>query len=207
MSRLRPIKIPEIRFQYGWLLTNAFYFLRKQIPKFKKEKPPTWNEMKSVVAERRRLWKKNEKKLITAMQKISGLNFYQNLIDVYLISGYGGAFSDPLTMNIKKYEGERFVDILTHEILHRLLTDNIQNKNGGSWPYKAYPRIKDKTTLHHILVHAIHKEIYLAVLKRPDRLKRDMEECQKWPSYKRAWDIVEQDGHMNIIERFKKFKV
>lgn len=200
--RLRPIKVPEIRFSNGWLLTNAFFAYRQLIPKFKKDKPPTRAEMDKIVRGRTRIWKKDEKKIIVGMQKIAGLNFYQNLIDVYLVAGYRSAFSTPLVMN-RKYDGELFIDVLTHEILHRLLTDNTQGRT-GRWPAKAYPKIKDQKTLNHILVHAIHKEIYLKILKRPDRLQMDIDRCKEWPSYKRAWEIVEKEGHLNIIDKFRK---
>ncbi|OHB09958.1 MAG: hypothetical protein A3G05_01400 [Candidatus Zambryskibacteria bacterium RIFCSPLOWO2_12_FULL_45_14] len=205
MSKLKPIKVPEIRFKYGWLLTDAFYNYRKMIPKFKKEKPPTWKKMRVLIKDQKKVWKKDEKKIIKAMQKIIGLNFYQNLIDVYIVDGHKSAFSDPMVINYR-YHGEGFVDVLTHELLHRLLTDNMQGKNGGSWPHKIYPKIKNRTTIYHILVHAIHQEVYLNVLKRPDRLKHDIEKCKQWPSYHRAWNIVERDGHMNIINQFKKSK-
>lgn len=205
MPTLKPIKIPEIRFSNGWLLTSAFMAYREEIKRFKNKRAPSWKKMSKIVSVREKIWKKSEKKIITAMQKITGLNFYQNLIDVYIVYGWRTAFSDPMVIGMR-YEDEDFIDVLTHEILHRLITDNIQGKNGGSWPAKIYPKIKDTRTIHHILVHAIHKEIYLNVLKRPDRLAKDIEKCQKWPSYKRAWQIIEKDGHSNIIEKFRKSK-
>ncbi len=206
MTKLKPIKIPEIRFKNGWLLTDAFVAYRKEIEKFKNDNnPPSWEKMMKVIEERKRIWKKHEKKILTAMQKLAGLNFYSNLIDVYTVYGWRLAFSEPLVISMR-YEGEDFLDVLTHEIIHVLLTDNVQKKNGGFWPTMEYPNIKDKSTIHHILVHAIHKEIYLNVLKRPDRLERDIKNCQDWPSYKKAWEVVEKDGHMDIIERFRKQK-
>jgi hypothetical protein len=205
MDKLKPIKIPEIRIKWGWLLTDAFYKLRKQIPGFENENPPTWEETKKVVANRKEIWEKVEKKIIVAMQKIAGLNFYQNIIDIYLIDGHKSAFSEPLAINYK-YHDEGFIDVVTHELLHRLLTDNVQNKNGGLWPHKVYTEVKDRVTLNHILVHAIHKEIYLKTLKQPRRLEYDIRKCDKYPAYKAAWDIVEKEGHITIIEAFKKSK-
>lgn len=161
--------------------------------------------MEKIIEERRKLWKKWEKKIIPAMQKIAGLNFYQNIIDVYTVFGWKSAFSNPMVLSIK-YEGDLFIDTLAHEMLHRLITDNIQKKNGTKWAAATYPKIKDPVVLNHILVHAIHKEIYLSVLKNPERLASNLERADKNPPYKRAWQIVEKEGHLNIINKFKKSK-
>lgn len=206
MTKLNPIKIPEIRLQNGWLLTDAFMVYRREIKKLKELRAPAYNKITKLVDERKKEWKREEKKILTSMQEIAGLNFYQHLIDVFFVYGWRGAFSNPMVLGIH-YRGTDFVDVLTHEMLHRLITDNTQHKNGGMWPTKVYPKVKDSNTIYHILVHAIHKEIYLNVLRQPDRLKRDIEKCQKWPSYKRAWQIVERDGHMNIINKFRKSKL
>ena len=203
MNKLRPIKIPEIRFENGWLLTNAFMAYREEIKRFKGSRAPTFAKMARLIKDREKEWKKVGRKILRAMQRIAGLNFYQNLIDVYFVYGWRAAFSNPMVLSMR-YQGEEFIDILTHELLHRLLTDNIQGKDGGLWLAKIYPGAKDIKVACHVLVHAIHKEIYLTVLKRPDRLKYDVNKCQDWPAYKRAWQIVTTHGHLNIIDRFKK---
>ncbi len=146
-------------------------------------------------------WKNVERDIVVGVQNISGLNFYQNLIDVYFVSGFNGALSDPMVISLK-FEGDRLVDVLTEEIIHRLLTDNVQKKNGSIWARNNYPDQTDKMVTNHILVNAIHKEIYLNVLESPDRLKRHIDSLNS-PSYKTAWDIVEKEGHLNIIRKFR----
>ncbi len=204
MKKLKPIKIPEIRFKSSRLLSGAFMEYRKKVKGLKKVKVPTRQEMVTILDEREKAWKKYEKKIVPAMQRIVGRNFYQNIIDVYTV--YGQAFSQPLVISMR-WPIESFVDCLTHELIHVLITDNAQKDNRNPWVEKAYPKIKDPTVLSHILVHAVLKEIYLNVLKQPDRLARDIEKCQKWPSYKKAWEIVERDGHEKIIEGFRKSKL
>jgi hypothetical protein len=64
-----------------------------------------------------------------------------------------------------------------------------------------------RTALLHLPVHAIHKAIYLDVLKAPERLERDIEDCKKFDkkanSYVAAWDYVEKHGYENIIKQLK----
>jgi hypothetical protein len=205
MSEFEPIQFPEIRFKNGALLTRAFNELIRQIPDQKDSQLAGWEEINQTIEKNRSLWKDKEVGIVTAMQKIAGLNFYKNLIDVYLVDGHKSGFSDPLVLSYK-YHGEGFIDVMAHELLHVLLTDNKQGRDGSVWARRAYPEIEDRLVTNHILVHAIHKEIYLNTLKRPDRLKHDIEKCQKWPAYKTSWEIVERDGHINIIEGFKKSK-
>ena len=179
MSKLKPIEVPEIRFHNAWLLTDAFVTYTKQIEKFKDRPVPSWEGIQERIDKNSEIWRKGEKEIVTAMQKIVGLNFYQNIIDVYIVYGWKSAFSSPMVLSMR-YEGEEFIDVLTHELLHRLITDNIQKKKYKEWLSETYPEVTDKSTLNHIAIHAIHKEIYLNVLKRPDRLEFDLKKCENW---------------------------
>ena len=58
-------------------------------------------------------------------------------------------------------------------------------------------------TNSHILLHAVHKEIYLRLFDEK-RLKRDIKKCQKYKDYKRSWEIVEKEDYENIINEFRK---
>ena len=61
-------------------------------------------------------------------------------------------------------------------------------------------------TLVHIPVHAVHKAIYLDILKEPKRLKRDIVENNKYNAtdYINAWDYVEKHGYKEIIKQLQK---
>lgn len=199
------VSMPEIRILSGRFIDNVLYSYINRIEEYKDSKAPGRTEMVEAMRTRKESWQKEGVQILSALQKITGLTFYQNVIDVYLVGGWHRAFSDPLVISIK-IEGETFVDVLTHELIHRLLTDNKQDKNGGVWCKKNYPDIADPAVSNHILVHAIHKEIYLNVLKRPDRLAADIEKCEVKPAYKEAWEIVEKEGYMNIVNKFKEFR-
>ncbi len=206
------MQLPEIRIQHGRLLQDAFMRYLKRIPdaQEKVEQEPTIEKAKEIVEKRKGTWQPAEKEILEAMCRITGLTFYKKVIDVYMVYGYGGAFSDPMTISFKAM-GDDFIDILTHELIHVILNDNEQGIHGSLWVRKMFPEITDKGVIFHILVHAIHKEIYLA-LNKPERLAADIErskmkserDTQPLSAYKEAWDIVEKHGSKELIEMFKK---
>lgn len=123
------------------------------------------------------------------MCELLGLEFHQNTIDVYAAPWFR-AFSDPMVVGVKFSDSE-FVSALTHELLHRLLTDNTSARNDGpgllhDWA-KMFGEGHDIKTLVHIPVHASLEAIYLDVLGEPERLEADIAMCQKNPPYKQAW--------------------
>lgn len=202
MKGQRTIKTPEVRFKFGRLVQNVFKAFRDKIPETISVDVPSWDKTKILLDERRNLWGENGDLILKELQILLGLNFYQDTIDIFFVHNWKRAISEPLIIGFD-YEGDAFVDILTHEIIHRLLMDNREKINGNRWAAEQYPDETDPSVINHILVHAVHKEIYLNTLKSPDRLRQDIERCQVSPGYVKAWDIVERDGHMNIIEKFK----
>src|SRR5919199_1161053 len=98
------------------------------------------------------------KKILLSMTETLGSSFRQNIIDVY-IAPWFHAFSDPLVIGVTK-EPDVFVDTLTHELLHRLLTDNTtipyETDLIAEWR-KLFGNNHNFKVLVHIPVHAIHK--------------------------------------------------
>jgi hypothetical protein len=136
------------------------------------------------------------------MLEMLGLTFRQNIIDVY-IAPWFNAISDPLVIGVSKSPSE-FVDSLTHELLHRLLTDN--NEVSGDvflipeWQAMFGEEYSFVATVH-IPVHALHKAIYLDVLGEPERLGRDIKSCHDNNSvdYVAAWGYVESHDYKKIV--------
>jgi hypothetical protein len=191
------------------LRANASIHLHKLKAK-KGEKLADDDEIAKIVEAYNKEWKKHEKKILEGMYELLGLEYRQNIVDVY-IAPWFGAFSDPLVIGVGSSPDE-FVDTLAHELLHRLFTDNT------SIPYQTNilkPELekmfgKDHAfgTLVHIPVHAVSKAIYLDILKEPRRLERDI----KWANsqtdfdasdYVKAWDYVEQNDYKSIISELK----
>jgi len=201
--------IPEIEFRYSWFYDNLFrnskdikeLLKKKNLNRKAKKKYPT---MKKVIKYRNEvwlIWKKHEKEILKAIQKVSSLKWKEKKIKVYFV-GFHRPFSDPLTMPIyanKNY----FIDILTHELIHK-----IQNQNIHLWKKwkkevnKKYSKESD-TTKNHIFLHAVHWKILLDLFGEK-RLKYIFRRSEKFPDYKRSWEIVEKEGYENIIKKFKE---
>ncbi len=200
------VKNPEVRIKYGWLLVeNA----SKPLNELWGEGEPlrSDDEYLQIVDSYQKEWKKYEVKILNGVQKITGLQFRQNVIDVY-IAPWFIAFSDPMVIGVTQ-KPDKFIDVLTHELIHRILTDNLSIPH-DYWLLDEFKKLfgaeHDFNTVIHIPVHAIHEKIYLDTLKEPARLHRDKfgwgEDAQA--EYSKAWDYVEKEGADKIIERLKK---
>ena len=119
--------IPEIRFKYGYLLH------RQYTPDVTL---PPHEEIQVGLERVRTEWKAHEEVLLRSMQETTGLKFYQSLIDVYLIAGSKRSMSDPLITDLY-HGGDKLIDTLLEEMLHRLLTDNTLKVDGSVWVKKT----------------------------------------------------------------------
>ncbi len=203
-------KYPEIRIKDAWLLRqNASTQLHKLKAK-KGEKLADDEEMAKIVEAYSKEWKKYEKKILKGVHDLLGLEYRQNIIDVY-IAPWFGAFSDPLVIGVANSPDE-FVDTLIHELLHRLFTDNTSipyqtNILKPEWE-KMFGKDYSFGTLVHIPVHVVSKAIYLDVLKEPRRLERDINWANSQTDfdttdYVKAWDYVEKNDYKQIISKLK----
>lgn len=157
-------------------------------------------------------WDQYESTLLQAMQISLGVSFYRQVIDVSL-APYFVPHSDPLIINFR-YIPDRFLDILTHELIHVLLTDNSVHQNRSLRPrvnllneWKKIFGEQTNSVLAHIPVHALHKHLYLDVLHAPERLERDVEAARKSPTgnaYAAAWDYVNSHNYMEIVNALRK---
>ena len=202
------IQIPEIRIKNAWLLReNASRHIHKL---FDKEGSEMANhaEIDKVVETYEKAWIPFEKKIVVGMCDIIGLQFRQNIIDVY-IAPWFYAFSDPLVIGITMSDAD-FITNLTHELIHRLLTDNTTLPHDSnllkSWE-KLFGKDHSHITLTHIPVHAIHKAIIYDVLKDPKIKENDYAACLEFEGkdgdYIKSWDYVDKHGYKEIIAKLK----
>jgi hypothetical protein len=199
-------QLPEIRIQDSYLLReNASQYLHELWGKG--EHLADDEDIKKIVTSYQKAWKSFESKILPALTDLTGLSFRQNIIDVY-IAPWFNAFSAPMVIGIMR-EPDQFVDTLTHELIHRLLTDNtsldFETPLLTRWQ-KLYGKDHSFGMIVHIPVHAIHKAIYLDILKDPSRLKRDIAEntAAKTTDYMTAWEYVEAHGYKKIISQLKE---
>lgn len=195
-------KLPEIRFKSPFLIAPIISAFVKE----KKWEIPPSKDMKTLMEEAEKTWNASSEKILNGMCKITDLEFYSNTIDVYLALGYRGGISDPLIISARVRD-KTFLSLLTHEILHRLLTDNTKKIDVKTIWEKMFPDVSERKIRNHIVLHAIHKELLLSVLKDEEELERMVAFNQKSEPYKKAWDIVEEKGHKSIIDEFKSFYI
>jgi hypothetical protein len=138
-------------------------------------------------------WDKYGSKIEKVLQEITNLIFKED-IKCYLNSRT--SFSDPLSLKISNEA--TMLDNLTHELIHVLLTQNIETIRPVIEKFhdefKAYPFV----TRIHILVHAIHLKVAQKVV--PDRI-RAIRRYAKSETYRRSWKIVDEIGAQVIIDR------
>jgi hypothetical protein len=145
-------------------------------------------------------WSKHEKAVMREIEKVTGLKWTESFIYFYVTAGTV-PFSDPLTLNMNNSQNQLF-DILVHELIHRIWVgpgnwDKIEKRWNGLM--KKYKSEGSESLRAHIMVHAIHKAIFLKLFGIK-ALQREIKWSQKYPEYKRAWEIVERDGYENIIK-------
>ncbi len=199
--------LPVIRIKDAWLLReNASQHLH-ELWASKGDVLADDKWMEKRVAEYQEAWQPIEKTILTGMTEILELSFRQNIIDVY-IAPWFRAFSDPMVIGVMQ-EPDVFVDTLTHELIHRLLTDNTTVPHETmlleEWQ-KLFGKKHTFGTVVHIPVHAVHKAIHVDLLKQPERLKRDIAANKKYEAtdYIAAWDYVDKHDYKEIIKKLKK---
>ncbi len=199
---------PKVNIKYNRFLDPIFIFYCQNSPETKNRgwhewSPPSKEVLEKRIENYRSEWQKNETKILNAMCKSLGLNFKRNIIDVHIVSGNQRQFSHPLVIK-SGFSPSDFVDVLTHELIHILLTDNTDNIPTLKNLFPTY-FAESYLTLNHILVQAVLKYIYLDILNEPKKLKANIASSKKHstPDYSRAWEIVEKEGYLNIIHQFK----
>lgn len=172
-------------------------------PKWKNWVPPNKEEVKKRIENYKKEWRLYDKVILETICDVLSLSFRQNIIDVYIVSGNPRDFSDPIVIK-SGYHPRDFVDVLAHELIHRLFQDN-NARIPWSRLSEMFPE-ESRLTTNHIIVFAVLKYIYLDVLKDKSRLDKDIKSSQNssYPDYTKAWEIVEKIGHINLIKKIKQ---
>lgn len=199
-TKMKEKSLPQIKIKYGWLLYPIFKKLYEAGAKHTKSQFPTEGQVEGKVKAFQQAWAPYELKILQAMCSVLELDFYQNIVDVY-VAGPSPSFSDPMVIT-SELTPDRFLDVLTHELLHRLLTHNTRELDVKKIWSEMFPN-RERTVRNHVIVHSVHKYIYLEILKEPHRLEKDINKTNG-SFYKESWQIVEEGGYQNIIAEFKK---
>jgi len=196
--------IPKVKFVYSWSYDSTLCMLLKRKWKL--------TYVKSSVNYIRRLdkeWRKIEKKVLSEMAKTAGMKWKDKQITCFVVSHCIHSFSYPLTVIIRHKDDrlrriDYVIDILIHELIHVLFVSNeIYNLDKYLGFDKEFKNEKMATN-GHIYLHALHKHLYLKFFNK-NRLARDiaLAKSKSMPGYDRAWEIVEEYGHENLIKRLR----
>ncbi len=147
-------------------------------------------------------WSKYAVTIPRKIAEISGLEWKETSVTCYLV-GRHRSFSDPLSITTYEKEGP-FLDILIHELLHRLV---YQNRMGlprfWNWLKQKHPEASH-LTLNHVPVFAVQNALYIDVFgENGAELQRIKSEGSTKDDYSLAWEIVDKEGHVEIIEMMK----
>ena len=114
------------------------------------------------------------------------------------------SISDPLILRVSD-DVDRNLCVLVHELIHNLMWDNVQKNNWSLKVRKMFPKENRKTAIH-VSVHAILEALYTDVLRNPEMIIEDIKRSQRSLDYRRAWDIVKQEGYKSIVAKLKSSK-
>lgn len=201
---------PEIRFRDPFLLIGAIYddiepAYMPPVAKTDERDKLSRDSINKKLDEYEKAWRPYEQKLIKGMCDLLNMEFRQNVIDIYAAPFYT-SFSFPLFI-ATKYEPDRAIEVITHELLHVLLYDNTSQEldlatKGEEWR-KLFKSVNDEIAQIHVPVHAALQVLFDDILEEPERTKRDKEMCKNYPSYKLAWEYVEKVGYKKIVEQIR----
>lgn len=196
MSLIRP----EIRLRHSRLMTANVSMPLLKLARGKDAVMPSNDYFEERAQEYRNTWEQYEERIVSGMMAALNLTFYLPVIDVTLAPMIS-PFSTPLIMSYKP-EPDLFVDILAHELVHVLLSDNLEGVKfrqflDVTWADEA------RLTKNHIGVHAMLEHLFVSVLEEPERMVRDKDLVSGNLPYKRAWDIVETEGSKAILDKFR----
>lgn len=191
------MSIPRIEFCYSWVYDNHW---REFYPNC--EGYPSSEKIEKNLLRIKTEWQKCGDEILKELEKISGLKWRDKTIPCYVV-GKCIPFSSPLTIMVYgDYPLDYVADVLTHELVHRLLIQN-ETQTGNIWKYLFRKYKKEEfNTIIHIPVHAIHCHIFMKYFGE-ERLKREMEIMKDLPDYKRSWNIVMEEGAEKIMEEFR----
>ena len=187
--------IPKIIFRYS----ENYDEIIKRSRKLELDEYPSKEEIEKYLEEIKKLWEKD--KILGKISEIMGLKWTWNKINCYIV-GRGTNFAFPLTLTIWTKKTD-FIDVLTHELIHRMEFQHRVHRT--KWLKYLDDKYKGESddAKNHILTFAVHKKIYLELFNQ-ERLNRNIKRNDNMLDYNRAWEIVEQEGNDNIIEKFKE---
>lgn len=204
------MKYPLIRFRDPFLLIDAIYndiqpAYMPPIAKTDERNKLSREFINKKLDTYEKAWQPYDQMLVRGMCQLLNMEFRQNIIDIYAAPFYT-SFSFPMFI-ATKYDPDRAIEVITHELLHVLLYDNTSQEldlfaKGEEWR-QLFEGVEDEVARIHIPVHATLQALCDDILGEPQRTERDKKMCENYQSYKLAWEYVDRVGYKNIIEHVR----
>jgi len=195
--------MPRVEFTYSSVYDEQWRAAWKRSAK-RSGRYPSPEEVQRFMRKVERAWRRSEAGVFRSIARVSGLRWSDDPHVCYVV-GYAIPFSDPLTLPVfgPKAPVNYVVDVLTHELIHRLLIGRraaARVRTALSRLKREYPR-ENENVRTHIIVHAIHWRVFETEFGVA-RLHRERRIMGTVPDYRRAWEIVEAEGAAPLIQRF-----
>lgn len=161
----------------------------------------TRQEIKRRTEDLNEIWTKNGQEIMETAQEVIGLPWNQAPYQCYLVTGPVG-FAAPLTIGF--YAGSKYTtfDILIHELLHIYFLEYSAKYPGKHREATAAFASESVIAWSHVPINALQDYIY-SHLGWTHRLKAIRKRHDAHPDYRRAWELVDQDGSEEILKRLR----
>ncbi|MFZ1301702.1 MAG: hypothetical protein WAQ27_04000 [Candidatus Microsaccharimonas sp.] len=194
--------IPEVRIKYAWLLSDAASVVMNE--KWGDGTPlRTYDEYVDIALKYEGWWRPYNEQILLGISNLLKLEFRQNIIDVN-VAPWFTPISDPMVIGPRFETQDDLLNTLTHEMLHRLITDNTTYAYDfdfiTEWE-EMFGTDHSRNALIHIPIHAVMEALYRDVLKRPDLVDLDKEQLVSYDDYIEAWEYVEKVGYKKILQQ------
>ncbi|QQG39953.1 MAG: hypothetical protein HYS81_00900 [Candidatus Aenigmatarchaeota archaeon] len=151
------------------------------------------------------IWEPKERAVIEGIERATGLPWKDDAVTCFVVNYAVNGFGYPLTLTTHegKTEPSRAVLTLVHELAHVNLMYEGPGRLRDYWKtfHERYAG-EDVMTRNHIPVHAA-LAIVLPQTFGEDALVSLKSRDAKDPPYKRAWEIVDNEGAENILKELK----
>lgn len=193
--------IPDVRIKYAWLLSDAASVVLNE--KYGDGTPlRSYSEYDEIAEKYRKWWEPYNNQVLNGISEILDLEFRQNIIDVN-VAPWFNPISDPMVVGPAFDTQDKLVNTITHEMIHRLITDNTSIDYDhdfiNDWR-NLFGDEHDWNTLVHIPVHAVMKKLYIDTLNRADLFELDMKSVKEYKPYIDAWEYVNKNDYNKIID-------
>ena len=127
------------------------------------------------------IWRKQEDYIMPKIVKESGLTFSEKEIVIEIVDNIKGGTSNPFRIS-SKIPNDKVINLITHELIHRILTFNTEWKTHNDFIRGKYIDESNLVRIH-IVVNTILKDVL-----PPEKVQKDI----AWATghYKRAWNLV-----------------